>query len=74
MASIVNIAKAITSVYQKYNYVHKVKFMLVLGFAKTNMNGSIVECKWIWRATTSYTSHGTALKKVLKVFRLPLKQ
>jgi hypothetical protein len=47
MASIVNIAKAITSVYQKYNYVHKVKFMLVLGFAKTNMNGSIVECKWI---------------------------
>ena len=30
--------------------------MYALGFAKTNMNGSIVECKWIWRATTSYTS------------------
>ena len=67
-----NIAKAITSVYKMSNhhalhillenlimYIKSSSYRYVLGFAKTNMNGSIVECKWIWRATTSYTSHGT---------------
>ena len=45
--------------------------MYVLGFAKTNMNGSIVECKWIWRATTSYTSHGTLWARITQNVKKP---